>query len=236
MVTLILCSTLDDASMNLAHSLIQSTDWGDMEEYPHGRVRNHPRMPVQILEIDQLHIHAEGIDHAHTVETGEEIDEILVLSRHVSSSNTPAITLHAIGLPGETPLGAPGIAGGERGFVVPPSPRFSSLYRKMLELARDEGLHEEFDLTIETTHHGPKLESPSLYIEIGSTELEWNRKDVAAVWAMVFANDEDGLMDGFVHCLVLVLIRLLAWMGKLPKSLFVSLRCAFRLLCPCNSR
>ena len=102
-------------------------------------------MPVQILEIDQLHIHAEGIDHTHVVETGEAIDEVLVLSRHVSSSNTPAITLHAIGLPGETPLGGPGIAGGERGFVVPPSPRFASLYRKMLELARHEGLHEEFD-------------------------------------------------------------------------------------------
>jgi len=195
MVSLILCSTLDDASMNLAHSLIQSTDWGDIEEYSHGRVRRHPRMPVQILEIDQLHIHAEGIDHTHVVETGEAIDEVLVLSRHVSSSNTPAITLHAIGLPGETPLGGPGIAGGERGFVVPPSPRFASLYRKMLELARHEGLHEEFDLTIETTHHGPKLESPSLYIEIGSTELEWNRKDVAGVWSNVIC-DVLGLNDG----------------------------------------
>jgi len=195
MVSLILCSTLDGASMNLAHSLIQSTDWGDVEEFGHGRVRKHSRMPVQILEIDQLHIHADGIDSTHMDETGEEIDEVLVLSRHVSSTNTPAITLHAIGLPGETPLGEPGVAGGVRGFVVPPSPRFASLYRKMLVLARDEGLHEEFDLTMEATHHGPKLQSPSLYIEIGSTEFEWNRKDVASVWSSVIC-DVLGLNDG----------------------------------------
>ncbi|MDC0212566.1 D-aminoacyl-tRNA deacylase [Euryarchaeota archaeon] len=185
MASLILSSTLDEASMNLARALSESSDWQNTEDFAHGRVRRHAKMPVTILEIDELHIHADNIDRIHMDETGSMIDEVLVLSRHVSSTNTPAITLHAIGLPGESPPGEKGVSGGVNGYVVPPSPRFASLYRKMLEVARKNGLEEDFDLTMETTHHGPKLDTPTLYIEIGSTKSEWNRKDAALVWSSV---------------------------------------------------
>ncbi len=174
--------------MNLARTLVESSDWEKIEDFDHGRVRRHSRKPVTILEIDELHIHADGIDKIHMVETGETIDEVLVLSRHVSSTNTPAITLHAIGLPGIAPVGEKGVAGGVNGHVVPPSPRFSSLYRRMLDVARENGLEGDFDLTLETTHHGPRLDIPSLYIEIGSTEAEWNRKDAAMVWSTVICD------------------------------------------------
>ena len=188
MASLILSSTLDEASINLARALVESSDWQNVENFDHGRVRRHSERPVTILEIDELHIHADEIDMVHMDETGDSIDEVLVLSRHVSSTNTPAITLHAIGLPGITPTGEKGVAGGVNGHVVPPSPRFSSLYRKMLEVARKNGLEGDFDLTMETTHHGPRLETPSLYIEIGSTEAEWNRKDAAMVWSTVICD------------------------------------------------
>ncbi len=181
--------------MNLARALIESSDWGNAEDFSHGRVRRHARMPVTILEIDELHIHADDIDIIHMDETGSAVDEVLVLSRHVSSTNTPAITLHAIGIPGGTPTGEKGVSGGVNGHVVPPSPRFASLYRKMLEVARNNGLENDFDLTMETTHHGPKLETPTLYIEIGSTKSEWNREDAALVWSSVIC-DVLGLNGG----------------------------------------
>ena len=53
----------------------------------------------------------------------------------------------------------------------------------MNEFANKRKLNQEFDLTLETTHHGPVLNKPTLYIEIGSTENEWNRTDVADCWA-----------------------------------------------------
>ena len=52
-------------------------------------------------------------------------------------------------------------------------------------LARKKKLDVDFDLTLETTHHGPILTTPTLYIEIGSTEDEWGREDVADCWAEV---------------------------------------------------
>ena len=48
--------------------------------------------------------------------------------------------------------------------------------------------YDDFDLTLETTHHGPILTTPTLYIEIGSTEDEWVREDVADCWAEVISD------------------------------------------------
>ena len=54
---------------------------------------------------------------------------------------------------------------------------------------RSRGLDKEYDLTLETTHHGPVLTKPTLYIEIGSTEKQWNSKEAADAWASVIAQN-----------------------------------------------
>lgn len=185
MATLILCSESDDASVNLRDSLLRASDWGKEEIFPHGRVVKHLICDVHILSIKKIHVQADSIDMIHENEVSCEVNEVLVLSRHVSSTETPAITLHAIGLPGIYPPGMPGKSGGINGQLVPPSPRFASLYREMLKDAREKKLDEYFDLTLEATHHGPVLNSPTLYIEIGSTYSDWSREDALNLWARV---------------------------------------------------
>ncbi len=188
MTTLILCSESDDASVNLRDSLLRVSKWGSEEVFTHGRLIRNQISDVHILSIEKIHINADSIDMIHEREVGCGIDEVLVLSRHVSSTNTPAITLHAIGLPGIYPIGLPGKSGGINGKMVPPSPRFALFYREMVKQARKEKLDEHFDLTLEATHHGPVLEAPTLYIEVGSTELDWNREDALNLWARVICN------------------------------------------------
>lgn len=185
MATLILCSEADDASVNLRDSLLRASLWGQAEVFPHGLVVKHLTRDVHILSIEKTHVHADSIDMIHEKEVSCGINEVLVLSRHVSSTDTPAITLHAIGLPGIYPPGAPGKSGGINGQLVPPSPRFGALYREMLKEARIQKLDKYFDLTLEATHHGPVLYSPTLYIEIGSTHSDWNREDALNLWAVV---------------------------------------------------
>jgi D-aminoacyl-tRNA deacylase len=131
---------------------------------------------------------ADHIDLQFKKQTGLSVYDVLILSRHVSRSNTPAMTLHAIGIPGILPYGEEGISGGKNGLLVPPSKYFASLFRRMDTLARKKKLDVDFDLTLETTHHGPILTTPTLYIEIGSTEDEWGREDVADCWAEVISD------------------------------------------------
>ena len=188
-VTLLLASSSDTASLNLHDAMLRLGDWGEPAVTDHGLFRVHASCRVHLLLIEELHIMADGMDRIHEEATGCTVDEVLVLSRHVSATEIPALTLHAIGIPGETPHGERGQAGGRKGTVVPPSPRFASLFRSMLSLARSRGLDEEFDLTLETTHHGPLLERPALYIEIGSTEREWSSTRAADLWADVISSN-----------------------------------------------
>ncbi len=169
--------------MNILSEVLNIDGWGVAKDFPHGKVTGHSKFEVQILVIDDLHIWADGIDTEHEETTGFKVDEVLVLSKHASASETPALTLHAIGVPGETPHGEVARSGGIKGTAVPPSTRFGDLFRTMRRIAIESGLDSEYDITLEATHHGPLLERPTLYIEIGSTEEKWTDPRAACVWA-----------------------------------------------------
>ncbi len=183
MVSLLLASSEDPASMNILSELMRIGGWEDSLDFPHGMVTRHSSGNVEALLIDGLHIWADGIDFEHESLTGSKLDEVLVLSRHVSASETPALTLHAIGVPGEFPHGEKARSGGITGTAVPPSPRFGELFRNMCQIAKEAQLENEYDLTLETTHHGPVLATPTLYLEIGSTSEQWEDPRAGRVWS-----------------------------------------------------
>jgi len=187
MVSLLLASSEDPASMNILTELMGIEGWEDSREFEHGQVTRHSCGTVEALLIDDLHIWADGIDATHSSLTGSIVDEVLVLSRHVSASETPALTLHAIGVPGEFPHGEKARSGGITGTAVPPSTRFGELFRNMCRIAKEEHLENEYDLTLEATHHGPVLVAPALYLEIGSTLEQWADVRAARVWSKTIA-------------------------------------------------
>ena len=187
MVTLLLASKADNASVNLHEAVISLGGWGPPEILPHGLLVRHSTQPVHVLLIEKLHIYADSIDIIHEKETAKTVDEVLVLSRHAAKSGLPSLTVHAIGVPGEIPHGEEGFAGGIKGIAVPPSPRFSAIYSALREESSKSELADEFEVSLETTHHGPVLTKPTLYLEIGSTESEWIRKDAAMLWAAVIS-------------------------------------------------
>ena len=183
MVVLLLASKSDNASMTLCNAVLRLGGWGEELSCTVGSYRVHQSGLFNLLVIEQLHILADDIDLEFEKSTGVSIENILVLSRHVSSSKTPAMALHAIGIPGKLPYGQPGQSGGKNGILIPPNPFFAPLFRTMCKFAKLRKLDQEFDLTLETTHHGPILNKPTLYVEIGSSESEWDRTDVADCWA-----------------------------------------------------
>ncbi len=194
-VTLLLASRADSASVNLHRAVLALGSWSNAEDYSHGILHRHNEKEVHLLLIEQLHIHADALDKLHEKNCDVIVEEVLVLSRHSSKSGIPSLSVHTIGVPGEVPHGEPAFAGGLKGLAVPPSPRFSVLFKKLQEETIESGLADEFDVTLETTHHGPVLSSPTLYLEIGSTENEWDRQDASYVWAKVLS-DVLGLAGG----------------------------------------
>jgi D-aminoacyl-tRNA deacylase len=94
-------------------------------------------------------------------------DGYVFLSKHASESGTLALTCHSTGNFGDA------MFGGFPRQVAIPHPHLQKSYMKQLWDERDN--FQKFDITIEATHHGPTaLSKPTLFIEIGTTEKEWN--------------------------------------------------------------
>ena len=98
-------------------------------------------------------------------------DGYVFLSKHASESGTLALTCHSTGNFGDARFG------GHPRQVAVPHPHLQKSYMKHIWKERDN--FSKFEITIEATHHGPTaLSKPTLFIEIGTTEKEWNDKEL----------------------------------------------------------
>ena len=188
-ISLLVVSEPDIGSTVQGDVLLARGGWEESEPVDGGRVWHHSLAPVHLWWRNELHLYSDNLDESYSSSTNVSISEVLFLSRHVAASGMPSLTLHAIGVLGLEPIGDAAEHGGINGHAVPPSPRFSSLFRRLNRIAKKHGLTDEFDITLETTHHGPYISSPTLFIEIGSTEQHWGRVDAAEVWADVLSEE-----------------------------------------------
>jgi D-aminoacyl-tRNA deacylase len=99
---------------------------------------------------------------------------MIFLSKHSSKSETPALTSHSTGNFSEIVS-----LGGKPMEIGNTFPSFQKHYMKKLYEKRNE--FPNYDLKIEATHHGPTSSiNPMLFIEIGSSEMEWNNRLTAS--------------------------------------------------------
>ncbi|KAK3039783.1 hypothetical protein RJ639_027096 [Escallonia herrerae] len=75
--------------------------------------------------------------------------------------------------------------GGKPGWAALPSPRMVPWLILLKKLAESRNLVPEFEVTLEATHHGPVTNKPTMFVEIGSTEEYWRRQDAAQVIAQL---------------------------------------------------
>jgi D-aminoacyl-tRNA deacylase len=99
---------------------------------------------------------------------------LIFLSKHASNSKIPTLTSHFTGnFSNNNSLGGKPF---ELGVTYP---TFQKEYMKNLTDVKED-LHY-YDLVIEATHHGPTSSSnPLIFVEIGSTEKEWENRSIAS--------------------------------------------------------
>ena len=96
-----------------------------------------------------------------------DYDGYIFLSKHAAESGVLALTCHNTGNFSDANFG------GNSRQVSIPHPFIQKSYIQNLWNARNK--FSGFQITIEATHHGPtSLDKPALFIEIGTTEKEWN--------------------------------------------------------------
>ncbi|XP_059308648.1 D-aminoacyl-tRNA deacylase-like isoform X1 [Lycium ferocissimum] len=183
MVTLVVATTTDPASINPAKELLAMPGWQPGPTLDQ-RVRSFINGDVRVLEHDKGIVEEDDLDQRWEMCTGQHVDEVIFLSKHTAVSNRPALTIHPIGVPhlkeGDVPP-----QGGRPGWAAPPNPRMGPWMILLNKIAESHNLIPEFEITFEATHHGPVTTKPTMFIEIGSTEEYWKRQDAAQVVALV---------------------------------------------------
>lgn len=105
----------------------------------------------------------ENLDH----EKINRYDFIIFASKHQSEKNEKTLSIHAPGNWSKVEYG------GKEKKICSTSAIFQKqMFEKLNENAKKFNL-KDYQLTLEATHHGPLINKPCVFIEIGSTENEW---------------------------------------------------------------
>jgi len=128
---------------------------------------------IKLYTINTRHINAENIDKQI------EADRFIFSTTHRSEAGTASFSVHAPGNWNRAEMG-----GQEREICIAMPILMKQAY---LELKKQNNL-DEFNVTMECTHHGPYLEKPCFFIEIGSSEKQWKDKNAGKIIAKVVIN------------------------------------------------
>jgi len=110
-----------------------------------------------------------------------EYDFVIFASRHVSEKGGKSLCLHAPGNFRDSNLG------GETGKVCPGSGLWQKQCFERLNKNAGKFHLRDFKVTLECTHHGPLIDKPCVFVEIGSTEAEWKNSKAGFVVAKTIA-------------------------------------------------
>jgi len=103
---------------------------------------------------------------------------IVFISRHSSQSGKPTLSVHTPGNFGNAELG-----GLPKTVSVSPASAMQNALKALMHYK--EELCLEYEVSFECTHHGPSLNIPAMFVELGSSEVQW--KDSKAAQAVAHA-------------------------------------------------
>lgn len=165
---LIVTSPEDNASMNIRARLLELASWEERGSFENQAVLK--KDDFRMIQVEEIHLEQDLVDEKAAKALGEPVDVVIFASRHRSEKRIPTLTVHPIGNYSSADFG------GRPGTLCPTAP---NLMTSAMRNLKRNAMGLEWDVSFETTHHGPLVNSPVFYIEIGSYEELWERKDAA---------------------------------------------------------
>ncbi len=156
---LILASREDEASMSMAGRLLETVDFRGYPDYD--GLLAHGDFLFSYIEVK--HLFLENFDQLFG-SLSERVSDVIFLSRHSSKADIKSLTVHPTGNFNGALLG-----GREKRLSMSDPGKMTSTLRAMNQIYSGS----TFSVTFEATHHGPLLDMPNFFIEIGTTEAQW---------------------------------------------------------------
>ena len=177
MAVIIISSSTDPASTNIKKSLLENSSWDEIDTFFNRPVyKNNTLEDIYLVTINDSKIQHENIDKEIKNQLNIKPKLAIFISLHTSKTGKPSLTVHPIGNYIEAKFG------GKSKTLVQSSPKMMThllrLIKKNLQVTT-----LNYQVCFEVTHHGPYLEIPTLFAEVGSTEHEWNKPEPAKIIA-----------------------------------------------------
>ncbi len=187
----IIASYKDPAGVNIRNNLIELFSFEKTNEkfdnndvFVYNKIQN---KQIKIYLINEDLIFAENIDEKISA------DVFIFASKHRSKENTPSFAVHAIGNWAKAEFG-----GEEKRLCYSSAILLKNLFIELNNVAENSN----FELTMEATHHGPYVEKPAVFVEIGSTEKEWNYKENGKIIAKTIMGALSNENKDYESCIV----------------------------------
>lgn len=171
---LIATSLADPASTNIRERLLEAEGWeeiGTFDDQP-----AYQRGDRVLVTIKEMHLHRDHLDRQVSEDLGIRVEVVAYASRHRSESGMRSFTVHPLGNFREAEFG------GLPRRLVTTAPHWMT---QALRLLARRVARLDYTVSFEATHHGPYLEAPTFYIEVGSDERAWLNLEAARAIADV---------------------------------------------------
>jgi D-aminoacyl-tRNA deacylase len=185
---LFIASTKDTAGMNIAKQLLDHHSFEKLSETFHDSPVYSKKLHGK--ETKLLFVNTEIVD---TQFLGDQFKPQLMifLSRHSSAKGIPTLSVHTPGNLSDAKFG-----GKPRTVSISPANAMKNALMEMAKLADKRQL--DYEVSYECTHHGPSLDVPAMFVELGSSPEQW--KDITA--AEVVADAAVAAVSGCSGCSV----------------------------------
>lgn len=173
---LLVASNKDIASLNIKQQILNHYPFRQTAETFH-------QNPVYAAEVNGKNVtlatlDQESVNAQNLPEQFPNADLIVFISRHSSQSGKPTLSVHTPGNFGNAELG-----GLSRKVSVCPATAMQNALKALM--SKKEQLSLDYEVSYECTHHGPSLSTPTMFVELGSCETQWN--DLRAAQAVAHA-------------------------------------------------
>ena len=167
---LITASRKDTASLNIAKQILSHYPFS-----PTGKAfQNNPVhfTYVKGKKVTLTILNEETVNAQHLPDNFANLNLIVFISRHSSTSGKPTLSVHA---PGN--FAAAELGGLPKTLSVAPATAMRDALKALAYFQKNAKL--EYEVSYECTHHGPSLNIPTMFVELGSSATQWSDSKAA---------------------------------------------------------
>jgi D-aminoacyl-tRNA deacylase len=165
LMILMVASSKDTASLNIKEQILSHYTFSKTAKV----FKENPTYTADVTgkKITLITLNEESVKAQYLPDKFPTANLIVFISRHSSQSGKPTLSVHTPGNFGSAELG-----GLPKTLSVSPALAMQNALKALMQYKEALGL--DYEVSFECTHHGPSLNVPTMFVELGSAPEQWS--------------------------------------------------------------